>query len=109
MIHDGSRPAQEHPGSWHVLFIRMFPGHTPSPGLGYGELEAPAPSQALELSLSYRADPLSQGHFVAGAEPVPAWWEPAASTAAPGAPAQPRTVLPAVPHKGKARLVAPYG
>lgn len=54
------------------------------PGLGYGELEAPALSQALELSLSCRANPLSQGPFVAGAEPVPAQQEPAASTAAPG-------------------------
>lgn len=86
MFHDGSRPAQEHPGSWHVLFIRTLPGHTLGPRTWLWELEAPALSQALELSLSCRADTLSQEPFVAGAEPVPAWWEPAASTAAPGAP-----------------------
>lgn len=109
MIHNGSRPAQEHPGSWHILFIRMLPGHTPRPGLGYGELEAPALSQALGLSPFSRADPLSQGPFMVGAEHVPAWWEPAASRAAPGAPLQLRAVLLAVPHKGKAWLMAPYG
>lgn len=76
MFRDGSRPAQEHPGSCHVLFIRMLPGHTLWPRTWLWELEAPALSQALELSLSCRADTLIQGPFVACAEPVPAWWQP---------------------------------
>lgn len=79
------------------------------PGLGYGELEAPALSQALELSPSCWADPLSQGPFVAGAEPVPARHDllPAQQHRGPrlwvpGAPAQLRAVLLAVPCEGKA-------
>lgn len=102
---------------WHTSTLApgmsRLSGHSQAtcrgPGLGYGELEALALSQALELSLSCRANPLSQGPFVASAEPVPAQQHRGLRLWVPGALAQLRTVLLAVPCEGKAWPMAQYG